>query len=176
MGTTVASLVSPIKVAILSVLIFVGAFGTHELMLLLVIYAVGGHGSLIVRPWHLALLDYTIYAVHAQPDQPLGLLNQALVNFLGPALAAIPLVALLLTVREPVARLALTVNVIILAFYSVIETADLFLETRLNLDLSVLTTPEFNYGVPALIILVSAVVATRQPAAGTDVAAGTYRR
>ena len=149
-------------VGFLSLLIFVGAFGTHEVMHLLVIYAVGGHGSLVVRPWHLALVDFTIDSIHAQPDQPLGLLRQALVNFLGPALAAIPLVALLVTVRELEARIALAANVVILMFYALIETADLLLETRFEVDLSFLTTPEFNYGVPALIIIVAVVIAKRQ--------------
>ena len=165
-GTQTARRGTAIRVVILSLLIFAGAFGTHEVMHLVVIYALGGHGSLVVRPWDLALVDFTIYAVHAQPDQPLGLLQQALVNFLGPALAAIPLVALVLSVREPVARVALTANVVILAFYAFIETADLLMETRLDVDLSVLTTPEFNYGVPALIIVVAAVIANQRLRAG----------
>jgi hypothetical protein len=145
---------------VLSVLIFVGAFGTHEVMHLLVIYAVGGTGSLIVRPWHLALFDYWIYAVHAQPDQPLVLVKEALVNFLGPALAAVPLVALFVSIREPEARAALAANIAILAFYSIIETGDLLLEARAEVDLSLLTTPEFNYGVPLLVIIATAIAAT----------------
>jgi hypothetical protein len=152
---------SSTRILILSVLIFAGAFGTHEVMHLLVIYAVGGHGVLVVRPWRLGLVDYSIYSLHAQPDETLDLLRQSLVNFLGPALAALPLLALLLNVRERVARVALAANVVILAFYAVIETADLVLEARFGLDLPVLTTPEFNYGVPALIIIVSAVLGAR---------------
>ncbi len=148
------------RILLLSVLIFAGAFGTHEVMHLLVIYAVGGHGSLVVRPWHLGLFDYSIYALHAQPDQPLGAANQALVNFLGPALAAVPLVALFVSIREPEARTALAANIVILAFYSFIETGDLLLEARAEVDLSLLTTPEFNYGVPALVIVAATLLAT----------------
>lgn len=159
MGTLTAPHLSAIRVVILSLLVFAGAFGTHEVMHLLVIYAVGGQGSLVVRPWRLGLFDYTIYAVHAQPDQPLSLLKQALVNFLGPALAAVPLVALLVSVRGPVARIALAANVAILGFYSLIETADVLFEARFDIDISMLTAPEFNFGVPALIILVAAVIA-----------------
>ena len=159
--------VSATRVVVLSLLIFAGAFGTHEVMHLLVIYAVGAHGSLVVRPWRLGLVDVTILAVHAQPDQQLDLLRQALVNFLGPALAAVPLLALLVTVREPVPRYALIANMAVLAFYCVIETADLLIESQ-NIDLSVLTTPEFNYGVPALIILVTAIAAKRQPRAAHE--------
>src|SRR3979409_646326 len=91
----------------LCVLLFVAALGTHEVMHLLVIYTVGGHGSIIVRPWRMGLFDATVYALHAQPDQPLDLVQQLLVNFLGPALAAVPLALLLAYVRERVVRLAL---------------------------------------------------------------------
>ena len=148
-----------IRVFALSLLVFAGAFGTHEVMHLLVIYAVGGQGSIVVRPWRLGLTDVSIYSLHAQPVQPLGLVRQTLVNFLGPALAAVPLIALYTAVRERVARVALAANILILAFYAVIEAADLLLEERMDLDVSLLTTPEFNYGVPLLIIVVAAVIA-----------------
>jgi hypothetical protein len=119
-----------------------------------------------LRPWRLGLFNFNIYGVHAQPDPPLDLPRQALVNFLGPALAAIPLVALLLSIREPVARYALIANIAILAFYCLIETADLLIESR-SIDLSILTTPEFNYGVPALIIVVAALAARQLPRPAT---------
>jgi len=151
-----------IRVFVLSLLIFAGAFGTHEVMHLLVIYAVGGSGVIVARPWRLGLADITIYALHAQPSEQLGLVRQALVNFLGPALAAVPLLALLAAVRETAARFALWANVLILAFYALIETGDLLVEERLNFDISLLTTPEFNYGVPLLIILAATFLATRQ--------------
>ena len=142
---------------------FVAAFGAHEVMHLLVIYAVGGQGSIIVRPWRLGLVDFQIPSLHAQPVEPLGLVQQALVNFLGPALAAVPLIALWAGVRETAPRLALWANVLILFFYALIETGDLFLE-RMDHDISLLTTPEFNYGVPLLIILITALIA-RSPSA-----------
>lgn len=151
-----------IRVFTLSVLIFAGAFGAHEVMHLVVIYAVGGSGLIVVRPWRLGLADIAIYALHAQPSEPLGLARQALVNFLGPALAAVPLLALLAVVRESTARYALGANVLILAFYALIETGDLLVEERLNFDVSLLTAPEFNYGVPLLIILAASVLAKRE--------------
>jgi hypothetical protein len=151
----------PLRVLVLSLALFVAAFGTHEVMHLLVLYAVGGQGSIVVRPWRLGLFDATIYALHVQPDQPIGLVRQLLVNFLGPALAAVPLAALLLLVREPIVRIALWANVAILAFYAIIEAGDLLLESALDVDLPILTTPEFNYGVPALIIVAAALVALR---------------
>ena len=145
-----------IRVLILSVLIFAGAFGAHEVMHLLVIYAVGGQGSIIVRPWRLGLVDFTIYALHAQPSQPLDVTRQAIVNFFGPFLAAIPLAALLVYVREPIAVAALIANVVILSFYAFIEAGDLLLEAVNNVDVPLLTWPEFNYGVPLVIIVLTA--------------------
>jgi hypothetical protein len=145
-----------VRVLILSVLIFAGAFGAHEVMHLLVIYAVGGQGSIVVRPWRLGLIDFTIYALHAQPSQPLDVTRQAIVNFFGPFLAAVPLAALLVYVRERVAVAALIANVVILVFYAIIEAGDLLLENVYNTDVPFLTWPEFNYGVPVLIIVLTA--------------------
>jgi hypothetical protein len=145
-----------IRVLILSLLLFAVAFGAHEVMHLLVIYAVGAQGSIIVRPWRLGLVDFTIYALHAQPSQPLDVTRQAIVNFFGPFLAAVPLAALLWYVREPIAVAALIANVVILLFYAVIEAGDLLLETVNHVDVPLLTWPEFNYGVPLLIIVLTA--------------------
>ena len=144
-----------LRVLILSVLLFVAALGAHELMHLLVIYAVGSSGSIIVRPWQMGYLPITIYGLHAQPAQQLDLVRQSIVNFFGPALAAIPFVALLFYVREPIPLAALIANVVILAFYAIIELGDLLLEKVWNTDVFLLTTPEFNYGVPLLIIVVT---------------------
>jgi hypothetical protein len=114
-----------------------------------------------VRPWLLASANVAIPSLHVQPDQPIGLFRQLLVNFLGPVLAAIPFAVLLSSVREPVARIALTANVAILVFYALIEAGDLLLESLVGLDAPILTTPEFNYGVPAVIILIAVVAAVR---------------
>ena len=147
---------------LLSLLLFIVAFATHEVMHLLVLYSVGGTGALIVRPWHLGLFDATTYALHVQPDQPIGLARQLLVNFLGPALAAVPLAVVLLYVREQPVRIALAANVAILAFYAVIEAGDLWLESAFGIDAPILTAPEFNYGVPALILVIATLIAVNQ--------------
>jgi hypothetical protein len=141
---------------VLSLVLFALAFGAHEVMHLLVLYAVGGHGSIIVRPWRMGLLDASIGSLHVQPDQPIGLVRQLLVNALGPVLAGIPLAVLLMYIRDPVARAAIGANVVILGFYAIIEAADLLIEELGTFDLGVLTTPEFNYGVPLLIMLIAA--------------------
>jgi len=145
----------PVRVLVLSLLLFMVGFGAHEVMHLLLIYAVGADGSIIARPWRLGYVDFTIYALHAQPSHPLDVVRQAVVNFFGPFLAAIPLAGLLLYVREPIPFAALVANVLILVFYAVIELADLLLESVWHVDVPLLTTPEFNYGVPLLVILVT---------------------
>jgi hypothetical protein len=145
-----------VQTLVLSLVLFAVAFGAHEVMHLLVLYAVGGQGSIIVRPWRMGMFDASIASVHVQPDQPIGLVRQLLVNFCGPVLAALPLAVLLMYVRNPVARAAIGANVAILGFYAVIEAADLLLEQLSDFDLGILTTPEFNYGVPLLIMLLAA--------------------
>jgi len=144
-----------LRVLILSVLVFVAAFGAHEVMHLLLIYAVGGQGSIVVRPWPMGYVNLTIYALHAQPAQELDVVRQSIVNFFGPFLAAVPLAALLWYVREPVPFAALAANVVILVFYAVVELGDLLLEKVWNTDVSLLTTPEFNYGVPLAVIAIT---------------------
>src|SRR5216684_5483212 len=153
------------RTLVLSLLLFIMGFATHEVMHLLVLYAVGGTGALVVRPWHLGLFDATTYALHVQPDQPIGLGRQLIVNFLGPTLAAVPLAVLLLYVRgvrERAVRIEIAANVAILVFYALIEAGDLWLESAVGVDAPILTAPEFNYGVPALIILLAVLVALRQ--------------
>jgi hypothetical protein len=135
-------------------------------MHLLLIYAVGVDGSIIVRPWRLGYMNFTIYALHAQPAHELDVVRQAIVNFFGPFLAAIPLAALLLYVREPIPFAALAANVVILIFFAIIELGDLLLEVVWHVDVPLLTTPEFNYGVPALIIVLTTVSAAILSAVG----------
>src|SRR5260370_26054096 len=137
------------RTLVLSLVLFVVGLATHEVMHLLVLYAVGGTGALVVRPWHLGLFDATTYALHVQPDQPLGLARQLLVNFLGPALAAVPLAVLLLYVRgarERVVRIALAANVAILAFFALIEAGDLWLASAVGIYAPIPTAPGFNFG------------------------------
>lgn len=154
--STESAISRAVQTVVLSLVVFALAFGAHEVMHLLVLYAVGGHGSIIVRPWRMGMIDASVGSLHVQPDQPIGLFRQLLVNFLGPVLAAIPLAVLLMYVRDPVARAAIGANAAILGFYALIEAADLLIEQLSDFDLGVLTTPEFNYGVPLLIMLVAA--------------------
>jgi hypothetical protein len=140
------------RVLVVSVLIFVAAFGAHEVMHLFLIYAVGSNGVIIARPWRMGYLPFSIWSLHAAPEVQLDLVRQSIVNFFGPFLAAVPFAALLWYVREPIPVAALIANVVILVFYAVIELGDLLLEKVWNTDWSLLTTPELNYGVPLLVI------------------------
>jgi hypothetical protein len=143
------------RVLVVSVLLFVAGFGAHEVMHLLLIYAVGSSGVIIARPWQMAYLPFSIWSLHAAPEAQLDLVRQSIVNFFGPFLAAVPFIALLWYVREPVPLAALVANVVILLFYAVIELGDLLLEKVWNTDVAVLTTPELNYGVPLLVIVLT---------------------
>jgi hypothetical protein len=148
------------RVLVASILLFVAGFGAHEVMHLLVIYAVGSQGEIIARPWHLYFLDFSIWSVHAQPTEQLDVVRQSLVNFLGPFLAAIPFAVLLLWVREPIALAALIANVLILVFYAVIELLYVLGESVWHTEMPLLVTPEFNYGVPLAIILLAVLATT----------------
>ena len=147
-----------LRVLILSLLVFVVGFGAHEVMHLLLIYAVGSNGIIVARPWQMGYLPFSIWSLHAAPAEQLDVVRQSIVNFFGPFLAAVPLAAMLLYVREPIPLAALLANVVILVFYAVIELGDLLLEKVWNTDLPVLTTPEFNYGVPLLVILLTVLI------------------
>lgn len=148
------------RVLILSVLLFIAAFGAHEVMHLLVIYAVGSQGEIIARPWQLGFVDFSIWSLHAQPVEQLDTTWQSIVNFMGPFLAAIPFAVLLLYVREPIALTALIANVLILIFYAVIELLYVLLEAVWHSEAPLLVTPEFNYGVPLAIIALGALALT----------------
>jgi hypothetical protein len=154
------------RVLVVSVLLFIAGFGAHEVMHLLVIYAVGSQGEIIARPWHLYFVDFSIWSVHAQPTQQLDVARQSIVNFFGPFLAAIPFAVLLIYVREPIALAALIANVLILVFYAVIELLYVLLEAVWHTDAPLLVTPEFNYGVPLVIVILAAVTVTVVSALG----------
>jgi len=154
------------RVLVLSVLLFFAGFGAHEVMHLLVIYAVGSQGEIIARPWHLYFVDFSIWSVHAQPAEQLDTTRQAIVNFAGPFLAAIPFAVLLVYVREPIPLAALIANVLILLFYAAIELLYVLLEAVWHTDAPLLVTPEFNYGVPLAIVLLAVLATTIASAFG----------
>jgi hypothetical protein len=138
-------------------LFFVG-FLVHESAHLLVLHLIGGQGALIIRPWRFSTVDLTLPSLHVQPNPPLDTVRQAIMNFSGPAIAAALLALWLWPIRNPDLRLAIAANVAILGFYALIETGYLLLSSAFRIDADLLVTPEFNYGVPLLIILIAAAV------------------
>ena len=138
-----------------AIVLFFPGLALHESLHLVVLNLVGGHGSVIVRPWKFALVDLSLPSLHVQPVPALDFGRQLAVNFLGPALAAVIFAIPLLYVRNRLVRLAVGANVAVLIFYALIESAYLLDDALLNVDLGALVTPEFNYGVPLAICAVA---------------------
>jgi hypothetical protein len=133
-------------------------------MHLVTLYAIGSSGSLIVHGWRFTFLPLTVYSFHAQPAVPLAVGPHLLFDFGGPALAAFLLALLTVAVKEPVARAALVANLLILAFYALIEPLDVLLDATLG-GAPFLLWAEFNYGVPLLILLAASIGVSRRAAA-----------
>jgi hypothetical protein len=136
-------------------LFFVGLL-VHESAHLAVLHLIGSQGSLIVRPWQFATFDLTLPSLHVQPNPPLDTTRQAIMNFSGPAVAAALFALALRWIRDPDLQPAVAANVSILVFFALIETAYVLLWAAFRIDAEILVTPEFNYGVPLLIILIAA--------------------
>ena len=143
----------------IAVALFFPGLALHESLHLVVLHLVGGQGSIIVRAWRFALADLSLPSLHVQPVPALDFGRQLAVNFFGPALAAVLFAIPLLYIKDRRLRLALGASVSVLIFYSVIESAYLMIDSYLNVEVGVLVTPEFNYGVPLAICLAAAVVA-----------------
>ena len=147
----------------IAVLLFFVGLAVHESLHLAVLNLIGGHGSLIVRPWKFALVDLSLPSVHVQPVPALDLGHQLAVNFFGPAVAAALFAIPLAYVRNRPLRLALGASVAVLIFYAAIESAYLLDDAYLNVDLGVLVTPEFNYGVPLAFCVAAGLLAAFSP-------------
>ncbi len=144
------------RIFVLAIGLFFVGFIVHESAHLVVLHLIGGQGSLIVRPWRFATIDLTLPSLHVQPSPPLDTVRQAIMNFSGPAIAAALFALSLRWIRNPDLRRAVEANVAILLFYAVIETAYLLLWSAFRIDADLLVTPEFNYGVPLMIIVIAA--------------------
>jgi hypothetical protein len=153
-----------LRAFLLSVVLFPVGLATHEVMHLAVYSALGVPVSLVVTSWHLGSLDVPIWGLHAAPGTPNGevALSTLLINNgLGPVLAALFFVVLLLAVdrRSRTVRAALLANVLALVFFSAIELAYPLLEAVARVDADVLLLPEFNYGSVLLILLATTAAA-----------------
>jgi len=143
------------KAFLLALVIFPVALLAHEGMHLVVLVGLGGHGDLIIRSWQLALADASLPAFHVTGGDALDPGRHLLFEFGGPALAAVPLAILAWQARPGAVRSALVANVAILAFFALLEPAYELLERGFTPP-AFLIWPEFNYGVPLLLMLVFA--------------------
>jgi hypothetical protein len=126
-----------------------------------VIRALGHDGVLLVRPWNLGIGGWSIYGLHAQPAAPLPPVEQLVVNFAGPFLAAVPLALLLTRVSDRRVRTALLLNIAVLLFYALIEALYVVLESGLGVEGEWLTSAWLNDGLPLVAALVVIVRASR---------------
>lgn len=135
--------------------LFLVGMTLHEMFHAVAVLVLGSHPVLVLRPWQLGLVPLSITGVHVQPVPDLDPGRQALDNLLGPGVAAVLFSLAARQVRTGALRLALIATMLSLVFYAVIEVADVVLDGRLEIGL--LTTPEFNYGVPMLLAVFVAI-------------------
>ena len=138
---------------ILSYVLMLAGLCIHEVGHLVVLFAMGKTGALIIMPWRLGTANYYIYGLHVEPYPPLGNLDQAALNFLGPIIAIIPFAVLLFYVKERIPRVAIIANILVLIFFSILESSYELLESALSREVGILGSPEFNIGVAVLILL-----------------------
>jgi hypothetical protein len=131
--------------------LFLAGMFVHESLHAAAVLLLGSHPVLVLRPWQLALAPLTIPGVHVQPVPALDPFRQGLDNLIGPGVAALIFGLIALKLPRGAVRLAMIATAFGLAFFAVIEPADVLLDGRLELPF--LTAPEFNYGVPLLVAL-----------------------
>jgi hypothetical protein len=127
---------------------------------LLLIGLLGGHGTLIVRPWRATLLPLTLPSLHVTGAASLAVPARLAFDLGGPGLVGVALLVLTRWVRPPWVAAALVANAAILFFYALIEAADVLLDLA-GSEAGVLGWEEFNYGVPLLLLAVAAIAAAR---------------
>jgi hypothetical protein len=131
----------------------------HELLHLAVLYPLGDTGRLVVRDWAFSFLPLTLPALHAQVDHPLATVPHLVFDFAGPGLPALTFAVLAAASGNRALRSALLANAAALAFFAVIEPADLIADLAFGTSPSFLLWAEFNYGVPLSIVLLASILA-----------------
>lgn len=155
---TAFGVAAALQTLVLGVVLFFPAFALHEALHAAVVTALGAHAEIVIRPWPFATVGLSLPSVHVQPVPPLSDAGQLADNFLGPALAAVVCALWALAAPQRVLRYALAANAAALVFYALIEALDVVSDS-LGADLPLLTTPEFNYGVPLALFIAGAVLA-----------------
>lgn len=143
-----------IQAFVLSYIMALVALAVHEVAHLVILFVMGKTGVLLVAPWRLGLSNYYIYGLHAQPTMELTFAEHAFLNLLGPVIAMIPFTLLYYYSRDLlVPRTALIANLFILVFFALLEFSYVLLEEFSKGDVGILGSPEFNIGIPIIIIL-----------------------
>lgn len=150
-----------LRTVLLALVLFPICLGLHELVHLGLLFALGGRGSLIVRPWRFETLPLALPSLHVTGAVTLALPARLVFDAGGPGLVGLAALLLALSTRGSL-RVALLANAASLFFFAFIETADVLLE-RAGSDLGILTWEEFNYGIPVLLILFAATSQARLP-------------
>ena len=146
-------------IVLLALVIAPLAMATHEAMHLVAYHAFGYQAVMLVTPWKLGAAGLQVFGFHVAPaGKPPALIHIA-DNFLGPAISALLLVPLWRAARPSALGEALLANILILCFFSTIETAYAILERAEHVDADVLLLPELNYGVCVVIVLAIAALA-----------------
>lgn len=143
-----------VQTVILSYVLLLAGLAIHEVAHLVVLFALGKSGTLLIVPWRLGITDYYINGLHVEPSPPLTVADQTVLNFSGPVIAIVPFAFLLHYVKEKIPRVAIFANILVLIFFAILESGYELLEFALNREIGILGSPEFNIGVPVLIILV----------------------
>jgi hypothetical protein len=142
--------------------LFVLGTAVHELLHAVAVLFLGSQPELVLRPWPMALVPFSITGIHVQPVPALDDARQFIDNLAGPGGAAILFGLVALRLPRGVLRRAMLATVLGLVFYALIEAADVVLDGRL--EPGFLTAPEFNYGVPLLLALAVAFTSRRRSA------------
>jgi len=157
--------VSFVRAFLLAVVIFPVAEATHEVGHLAAYSFFGYQASLQVTPWQSVLFGFKVFGVHAAPAVPPAVPPtvpvHVAVNFLGPAAAAFLLSVVWLAVPRGAVRTALLANVLVLVYFSIVETVFAVGENVAHLEMDALTVPELNYGVCLLIVVATLAAGTR---------------
>lgn len=161
---------------LLAIVLFPVAMATHEVTHVAIYSIMGVRAALVVTHWQLGTLPVKIFGLHAAPlgpggpgapDAAIPLWQTVANNGLGPAVAALLLMVLWLSVdrRSRAARAALLANAGVLLFFSLIEMAYPLIEGLGHTEADYLLVPEFNYGGALLVmLLILAASGRRRPA------------
>jgi hypothetical protein len=147
----------------LAVVVFPIAAATHEVTNIALYSAFGYPASLEVTPWRSALFGFQVFGVHAGAGRTPSVPVHVAVDLGGPAVAAALFSVLWLAAPRGALRTALLANVLVLAFFAVLEGVFAVGENVLRLELDVLTVPEISYAGSLAIVLGTVVAAGRRP-------------